>query len=171
MTDFLFYGDTGRSAAMRHELPIVIVDPFLLGIVGGRLHVLASPIERTRIEEAAPDAVLHHIADLGWRELRETGIGLHELELELTSRAASAMGVGEAGVDPEMPVAVADRLRADGVVLHPDYDAVTARRRAKSAAELDGMRRAQAAAEAAMSAAAAMLREAVPDGDRLTHDS
>jgi hypothetical protein len=36
MTDFLFYGDTERSAAMRHELPVSIGDPFLLGIVGGQ---------------------------------------------------------------------------------------------------------------------------------------
>jgi MFS family permease len=33
MTDFLYYGDTGRYAAMRHELPIAILDPFLLGVV------------------------------------------------------------------------------------------------------------------------------------------
>jgi hypothetical protein len=39
----LFYGDTARSAAMRHELRVAIGDPFLLGIVDGRLHVEASP--------------------------------------------------------------------------------------------------------------------------------
>ena len=78
------------------------------------------------------------------------------------------MGIREAIVDPQMPVAVADRLRADGFVLTPDQDAVAARRRVKSEAELAGIRRAQAAAEAGMSAAAALLREAVPDGDRLT---
>ena len=56
-----------------------------------------------------------------------------------------------------MPVAVADRLRADGIVIQPDDRAVAARRRVKSAAELDGIRRAQAAAEAGMRAAAALL--------------
>ncbi|HEV3408446.1 MAG TPA: M24 family metallopeptidase, partial [Gaiellaceae bacterium] len=83
------------------------------------------------------------------------------------SRAAAAMGVREAVVDPEMPVAVADRLRADGITLRPDHETIAARRRAKSGAELAGIRRAQAAAEAGMSAAAAMLRKAVPNGDRL----
>jgi Xaa-Pro aminopeptidase len=167
MTDFLFYGDTERSAAMRHELPVSIGDPFLLGIVGGQMHVMASPLERTRIDAAAPDAVLHDIADLGFYELLESGIGDHELDLELTSRAATAMGVTEAVVDPEMPVAVADRLRADGLVLHPDHEAIAARRRVKSAAELAGIRRAQAAAEAGMGAAVTVLRQAVPDGERL----
>jgi Xaa-Pro aminopeptidase len=152
---------------MRHELPISIGDPFLLGIVGGRMHVMASTLERTRIAAAAPDAVLHDFAELGFYELLESGMSFNELELELTSRAARAMGVGEAIVDPEMPVVVADRLRADGLVLDPDHEVIAARRRVKSAAELAGIRRAQAAAEAGMSAAAALLRQAVPHGERL----
>ena len=167
MADFLFYGDTERSAAMRHELPLTIVDPFLLGIVGGRMHVMASPLERTRIAAAAPDAVLHDIADLGFYELVESGMGTSELELELSSRAAAAMGITEAVVDPEMPVAVADRLRSDGIGIQPDHETIAARRRAKTAAELAGIRRAQTAAEAGMSAAATVLSQAVPDGDRL----
>ncbi len=167
MTDFLFHGDTERSAAMRHELPVSIGDPFLLGIVGGRMHVMASSLERTRIATAAPDAVLHDLAELGFYEWLESGMSDHELDLELTSRAAAAMGVGEAVADPEMPVAVADRLRSDGIVMHPDHEAIAARRRVKSAAELAGIRRAQDAAEAGMSAAAALLRQAVVDGERL----
>ena len=168
MTDFLFYGDTERSPAMRHELPVRIIDPFLIGIVDERMHVLASPLERARIEAGAPEAVLHDMADLGLYELLESGMSFHELDVELASRAAAAMGVREALADPAMPVAVADRLRADGIALKPDHEAIAARRRAKSAAELEGIRRAQVAAEAGMSAAAGVLREAVVDGDRLT---
>lgn len=167
MTDFLFHSDTERSAAMRHELPVSIGDPFLLGIVGGRMHVMASTLERTRIAAAAPNAVLHDLAELGFYELLESGMTSNELDMELASRAAAAMGVGEAIVDPEMPVAVADRLRADGIVLRPDHEAIAARRRVKSAAELAGIRKAQAAAEAGMSAAAAVLRQAESDGERL----
>ncbi len=155
---------------MRHELPVSIGDPFLLGIVGGRMHIMASPLERTRIAAVAPDAVLHDVAELGFYELLESGMSHNELDLELTSRAAAAMGVGEAIVDPEMPVAVADRLRADGIVVHPDHEAIAARRRVKSAAELAGIRRAQAAAEAGMSAAAAVLSQAAPDDERLVLD-
>ena len=170
MAALLFYGDTERSPAMRHELPVTIGDPFLLGIVDGRLHVMASGLERTRIEAAAPDAVLHDYDELGFRELLESGMSRHELELELASRAAAAMGIREATADPDMPVAVADRLRADGVVLHLDEDAISARRRVKSAPELAGTRRAQIAAEAGMSAAAELLRRSDRDGDRLKLD-
>ena len=74
MTDFLYYGDTERSAAMRHELPVPIGDPFLLGIVGGQLHVMTSSLERSRVAAAAPDAVLHDLTDLGLYDLLGSGI-------------------------------------------------------------------------------------------------
>jgi Xaa-Pro aminopeptidase len=167
MTDFLFYGDTERFASLRHELPIAIGDPFLLGIVDGRMHVMSSGLERSKIARAAPDATLHDYADLGFYDLLESGMSRGDVQLEMTSRAARAMGVREAVADPEMPVAVADRLRADGIDLRPDHEAVAARRRAKTGDELAGIRRAQLAAEAGMSAAAAMLSRATPDGDRL----
>jgi Xaa-Pro aminopeptidase len=170
MTDLLFYGDTGRSPALRHELPVLIGDPFLLAVVAGRRHVMTNGLERERIAAAAPDAVLHDIADLGFHALLESGMKSHELDLELASRAAAAIGVREAVVDPEMPVAVADRLRADGLVLHPDPEAIAARRRVKSPAELAGIRRAQAAAEAGLGAAAGLLGRAVADGERLAVD-
>ncbi len=167
MTDFLFYGDTERSPAMRHELPVAIGDPFLLAVIDGRMQVAVSGLERDRVAAAAPDAVLHDFADLGFYELLKSGLSLHELDLELASRAAAAMGVREAMADPEMPVAVADRLRSDGLLVHPDHAAIAARRRSKSAAELAGIRRAQAAAHAGMSAAAALLRRATPKGEGL----
>jgi Xaa-Pro aminopeptidase len=167
MTDFLFHGDTERSAAMRHELPVSIGDAFLLVVFGERLHVMVNSLERARVTAAAPDAVLHDVADLGFLELLESGMSFHEIDVELASRAAAAIGIREAVADPEMPVVIADRLRADGIVIRPDHQAVAARRRVKSAAELAGVRRAQVAAEAGMSAAAEVLRQAVLDGDRL----
>ena len=170
MRALIFYGDTERSPAMRHELPVTIGDPFLLGLVDGRLHVMASGLERARIEAAAPDAVLHDYDELGFRELLESGMSRHELELELASRAAAAMGIRAATADPDMPVAVADRLRADGVLLDLDDAAISARRRVKSATELAGTRRAQIAAEAAMRAAAALLQRSDRDGDKLKLD-
>jgi Xaa-Pro aminopeptidase len=170
VSDLLFYGDTERSAAMRHELPIAIGDPFLLGVVDGRPHVMVSTLERSRVAAAMPDAQLHDIADLGFHELLRSGISRAELELELASRAAAGMGVRDAVVDPEMPVAIADRLREDGIVLRPDHERVAARRRVKSGAELDGIRRAQAAAEAGMAAATELLGRSVPAGEGLNVD-
>jgi Xaa-Pro aminopeptidase len=166
----LFYGDGERSAAVRHELPLAIGDPFLLGVVDGRLHVMASTLERDRIAEAVPDAALHDVRDLGFYELMDSEMSRDEMWLELTSRAAAAMDVREAIADPEMPVLVADRLRADGIELRPDPAAIEARRRVKTEAELAGIRRASRAAQAGMAAAAELLRRSEPDGDRLRLD-
>jgi Xaa-Pro aminopeptidase len=80
------------------------------------------------------------------------------------------MGVREALVDPDFPIAIADRLRADGIALTPDAEAFASRRRVKSAAELEGIHRAQRAAEAGMAAAAATLAAADVDGDSLRAD-
>jgi Xaa-Pro aminopeptidase len=167
MTDYLFYGDTRRSAAMRHELPIQIIDGFLLAIVDGRTHVMVNSLERQRVAAAAPGAVLHDVDDLGLRELLAGDLSFHQIDLELASRMAVKIGIRSAIADPELPVAVADRLRADGIVIQPDQRAIAGRRRCKSATELAGIRRAQVAAEAGMHAAAALLARSTADGERL----
>ena len=68
----------------------------------------------------------------------------------------------------DLPVAIADRLRADGIEVIPDEREFVRRRRTKTALEIDGVRRAQAAADAGMAAAAALLRAAAPQ-DAILH--
>jgi Xaa-Pro aminopeptidase len=73
--------------------------------------------------------------------------------------------VKQAVVPETFPTFAADRLRADGIVLQTDSDFFADRRRVKSAAELAGIRRAQAAADAGMAAARALLESAEPGPD------
>ncbi|MBI5103446.1 MAG: aminopeptidase P family protein [Solirubrobacterales bacterium] len=167
MPDLLIYADTERSAALRHEVPIAIGDPFLYAERDGRVAVQASSLERERLAEARPDAELHDIADLGFHELLESGMARSELELELAMRLVERLGVTDALVPAEFPLGLADKLRARGVSLTPDHDLFAARRRSKAPAEMEGIRRAQRAAEAGMAAAAALFRAAdVGDGER-----
>jgi Xaa-Pro aminopeptidase len=167
MPDLLLYGDTERSATLRHEVPLAIGDPFLFAEVDGRPAILTSALERDRIAAVRPDAQLVDYTELGFYELLESGLSRDALILEIVSRAVARFGVRDAFVDPEFPIAVADRLRADGLTLTPNHDIFADRRRVKSAAEMAGIRRAQAAAEAGMAAAAARFREAVPEGDAI----
>jgi Xaa-Pro aminopeptidase len=160
MPDLLLYGDTTRNPALRHEVPIAIMDPFLYAEVGGRPYVLTSPLERERLEKALPAAEFVDGRELGFLELLETGITRDQVDIELASRMAAQIGVREAIVDFAFPVGLADRLRSDGLSLTVDDEAVKMRRRAKSEAELAGIRRAQEAAHAGMAAAAALLRRA-----------
>jgi Xaa-Pro aminopeptidase len=170
MPDLLLFSDTERSAALRHEVPLLIGDPFLYGEVGGRAVILTGALERERIAGVRPDAEIIDFADVGFHELLRGGQSRDQIFLEMVSRAVAQMGLRDAIVDPEFPVAAADRLRADGVTLTPDHEAVALRRRRKSPDELTGIRRAQRAADAGMAAAAAVLRDAVPEGDTLVRN-
>src|SRR5688572_17966614 len=134
----LLYGDSDRSAALRHELRIPIIDPFLFGLIDDTPHVMVNKLEAERVAAVLPDARLYDLDDLGLQELRESGISHEELELELASRAAAAMGIREARVDREFPLWIADRLRADGVEITADPAAFEARRRAKHDWQLEG---------------------------------
>jgi Xaa-Pro aminopeptidase len=156
---FLLYGDTLRYPAVRHEIPLAIPDPVLFVDRDGERFVLTTPLEAERIGRVLPEAHVLAIDELGFFELLGDGMAADEAELETAVRALERWGVAEALVPRDLPVAVADRLRAAGLRIEVDGAAVDGRRRSKSAAELAGIRRAQSAAEAGMAAAEALIRE------------
>ena len=165
MPGLLLYGDTERSAALRHEIPIAVMDPLLFAEVDGRRVVLTSVLERERITRALPDAEVLDYFDFGWKDLIEGGMSFAEAARETVARVVREIGVDDAIVPADFPLALADRLRTDGIAVTVDEDAVEFRRRAKSAAELDGIRAAQRAAEAGLAAARDLLFSARPTED------
>jgi Xaa-Pro aminopeptidase len=176
--DVLIHADTHRSAALRHELPLGIIDPFDYFELDGRRVVVISSMEADRIKEAAPDVEIIDPYELGLDELIARGMQWHDLDPELCARAAARLGAKRLVVPAELPVAIADRLRADGIEIVPDEPEFIRRRRAKNASEVEGVRRAGAAADAGMAAAADLLREATPrdgllvvDGEPLTSEA
>jgi Xaa-Pro aminopeptidase len=161
MPTLLLFGDTERSAAMRHEVPIAILDPFLFADVEGRSAVLTTRLDRDRIAGALPGAELFDMFELGLKELIvQDGHSRTDAIREVVTRAVRRLGVKEAIVPGDFPLAIGDRLRAAGVSLVVDDAAVEARRRSKAPHELDGIRAAQRAAEAGIEAAAALLAAA-----------
>jgi Xaa-Pro aminopeptidase len=168
--DVLIHGDTYRSAALRHELPLGILDPFSYFEVNGRRVVVIAAMEAGRIEEAAPGVELIDPYELGLDELVARGLRWHDMDAELCARAVARLGTRRLVVPAALPVAVADRLRADGVEVVPDELEFIRRRRSKNAIEVEGVRRAQAAADAGMAAAAELLRTATARDGVLTHD-
>ncbi len=167
MDDVLIYGDTHRSAEMRHEVAVAVPDPFLYVEVGGRRHVVVGSMEQPRIAEVHPELELHGLQEFGWDELVARDAERADIELEVAVRACRALGVRRAAVPDEFPLALADRLRAAGLELHLERSLFERRRRVKSEAELAGIRRAQRAAEAGMTVAAELLRAARTDGEGL----
>ena len=170
MTTVLLYGDTVRYPAVRHEIPLEIIDELMLVARDGHLLVLTNVLERGRIAQAVPEAELLTFDELGLYELIGAGAEREEAILETVVRALERWQVTAAAVPPDLPVAVADRLRAAGVAIEVDDRAVAARRRVKSAAELEGIRRAQRAAEAGMAVARRLIKGAEARGDRLFHE-
>ena len=98
--------------------------------------------------------------DLGIDELRKAGLGMTTIRAELALRGANAIGITSAVVPETFPLWLADHLRANGIELTVDKDFFDDRRREKTGAELEGMRRAQRAAEAAMDAVRELLAHA-----------
>jgi Xaa-Pro aminopeptidase len=163
----LLYGDTVRYPAMRHEVPLEIVDEFLFVARDGRAYVLTNSLEAERISKLLPEADLLLIDELGFFELLGDGVPRDEAELETAMRAVQRWGIEEAVVPGDLPVAVADRLREAGIRVDVDPRALEARRRVKNPTELAGIRRAQHAAEAGMATAEALIRTADRHDGRL----
>ena len=165
----LIYGDSFKSADMRHAVPLGVPDPFLYAEENGSRHVFASSMEAARLSELGLFDVHVH-EEFGVDEMIESGLERRELTAQLALRAAGSLGLKRATVPENFPVWLADRLRADGVELDVDQGLFDERRRAKTEAQLAGMRRAQRAAEAAMDACRELLRRAEVSGDRLLLD-
>ncbi|HEX6020570.1 MAG TPA: Xaa-Pro peptidase family protein [Solirubrobacter sp.] len=145
---------------MFHEVPAGIGDPFLYLENDGRRAATVSVLDADKvskhgIEILEPDT-------LGIDELLESGLDRVTIEAELSLRAVRKLGIGAASVPPTFPLFVADHLRAAGIELTVDADEFVRRRRIKSPYELEGIRRAQKAADAAMGVAASLIRELRP---------
>jgi Xaa-Pro aminopeptidase len=165
----LIYGDSFRSADMRHAVPLGVPDPFLYAEENGSRHVFASSMEAGRLRELGLFDVHVH-EELGADELIESGVDRSELTAQLALRAVGSLGLKRASVPENFPVWLADRLRADGVELVVDQELFDDRRRAKTETQLAGMRRAQRAAEAAMDVCRELLRRAEVRGAELLLD-
>lgn len=169
MTDILISADTIRSPEMRHEVPVLVPDPFLYVERDGERHVVITPYEVERVE-GLDGLRPHPLEAFGWDELVAQGLPMEQVELETYVRAAKELGVRSAVVPPTFPLELADRLRAEGIELRPDGDVFVRRRRVKTKPELDGIRRAQRGAEAAMDAARELFRRAEEKGGALVVD-
>ena len=159
----LIVGDTHRTPELRHEVPIGILDPFVYAEVDGRRVVAINSMEAARIESLGTTLELRSLEEFGADQLRRSGLDVHTFANELTLRIVRGLGVARASVPRGFPLGVADALRADGIELTVDQKLFDDRRRVKSEHEIAGIRRAQKASHAAMTAALDLLRRSEPD--------
>ena len=177
MPDVLIYGDTVRHPELRHEVPLMLGDPFLYAEKDGRKHIVITDFEWPRIQEAGVDAELISPFALGLDELLDSGKKYWQISLEMALRGVQRIGVTKVTVPHTFPLLLANVLRENGVEVTPDREFFDGRRRVKNEAELAGIRRAQRAAEAGMDAARDLFRRAqqsngslLVDGEPLTSE-
>jgi Xaa-Pro aminopeptidase len=166
--DVLIYADSMSNAAMRHEVPVPVPDPFLYIERNGDRHAVVTSFEISRLKPLGITA--HPYEEYGYDELLAQGLPRREVVLQALERAVEQLGLKEAVVPSDFPLLLADRLRAKGVALTADYEHFAERRRVKNQAELEGIRKAQRGTEAAMAAAREMLREAEASNGTLNLD-
>jgi Xaa-Pro aminopeptidase len=152
----LIYGAPELSADLFHAVPVGIIDPFLYLESGDRKAATVSVLDAVKVREMGVEVLDPYV--LGRDELLQQGLPPHEIENELAARACRVAGIRSAAVPPEFPVSIADHLRSGGVEINVDADLFVTRRRTKSGVQLEGIRRAQKAADAAMGRAAELIR-------------
>jgi len=169
VADVLIFADSVVSPEMRHAVPILIPDPFLYVEKDGKRFTVSTAFEVARIAELGIEA--RPWEDFGYDELIAQGLPREEIVwLHVNLDVCRELGVDNAIVPRSFPVSVADHLRANGIELKPDHGYFSGLRRVKNDAELAGIRRAQKAAEAGMSAARALLARAEPSNDHVNVD-
>jgi Xaa-Pro aminopeptidase len=174
--DVLIFADSVTSPEMRHEVPVVIPDPFLYAEKDGKRYVVSAAFEVDRVKEIGIEASPWE--HYGYDELIATGLPREEIVWKhVNLNACRELGITDTVVPRSFPTLAADHLRENGITLEPDHKFFADRRRVKNEAELEGIRKAQKAAEAAMGAARDLIFRAEPsnggvkvDGETLTSE-
>ena len=169
MTTYLLHDTPLTSAELRHEIGEPIMDPVTFIEHDGRRIVIGTPLEES-IFETREDVVdeFWNVDELGWQDLiRDQSLPRYLQEPEIVLRALRKLGATQVSVPPAFPVLLSDYLRGGDIKLHVDPDVWAQRRRRKTPWELEGVERAQRAADTAMLTAARMLRDAEPTRDGL----
>jgi Xaa-Pro aminopeptidase len=159
--DVIIFGDTVRSPELRHEVPITVPDPFVYVERNGTRTVFVGSLEIPRLQDMAGLEVVP-LEELGLDELVEQGYSWHDMTPQLVLRACLASNVDSAVTPRDFPLGLADFLRANEIEIEARGELFDERRRVKTAAELDGIRRCQRASERAMAAIRERLRGGGP---------
>lgn len=162
MPDVLLIGDSERSTELRQEVGVPVGDPFVYAEVDGRRVAIVWSIEGERIAEVEPGIEIVPSESFTVEDIIEEVDDVYDVWPAQCVRYVRSLGLRSAVVPGTFPLGVAEALRADGVELTVDQGHFDDRRRVKSPRQLDGIRAAQAAAEAGMAAVAAALRRSQP---------
>ncbi len=162
MTTYLLVDDSLRSYELRHEIEVGVGDPVIFIEHDGTRILVGSILEQSTFDKR--DDIIDRFwtfNELGIEELvKNESFPKESMIEELAVRALERLGVFEVSVPPGFKLATADYPRDKGIEIRVDVEDWKMRRRRKAPWEIEGIERAQRAADTAMLAAARMLREA-----------
>jgi Xaa-Pro aminopeptidase len=159
----LIHADSLLDANMFVATGITVGDPFTYLEAGDRRIIVTNQLEADLVRRESTANEIWMVDEFGGRDLVLDGWPLDEAQMETVRRMLERAGLAAAAVPPNFPLALADYLRGKGITLTPDRVLFTSRRRHKDADELQGVRAAQRATEAAFDAARGMIGSASPD--------
>jgi len=145
-------------------------DPFVT-LYDGEVHLLvARSLEYGRAKREARAATVERDVDFGFGDLAGE-YGAREARDRVLARVLSAYDVESVAVPPRFPTRTADGLRGQDVTVTAEDDGVVTEIRAtKTEAEIEHIRAAQRANEAAMAHAEELLAGAEAEDGQLVHD-
>jgi Xaa-Pro aminopeptidase len=154
----------GTNSDQRYLAGFGAPDPFHT-LYTGRIHLLVSSLEYGRAKRQSRADNVERLADYDYHEKVEE-YGLGDAKHRVVAEFLDAHHVESVAVPSRFPARAADCLRDLDVAVQPEAESVvTGIRAAKTEAEVDHIREAQRANEAAMATAERLLREAdVEDG-------
>jgi Xaa-Pro aminopeptidase len=152
MPDIVILADTLRSAEMRRELPLAMVDPAIYIERDGQRKAWVTGFELERVSGFTGLQSVG-LEELGLDELTANGMShqdaIHQVAVV---RACQAAGVTDAVVPRNFPLEAAQAMTEAGIRVRADGASFDRRRRAKTPLQVDGIRRAQRSCEQAMEA-------------------
>jgi Xaa-Pro aminopeptidase len=145
-------------------------DPYLTLYDGSVRLLFARSLEYGRAKKESRAATVERFVDYDYQSLLDDH-GRESAGDHARAAFCAAYDVDSVAVPPRFPVSTADGLREQGIEVVVDRSgAVTELRATKTDEEIDHVRTAQRANEAAMSAAEDLLRVATVEDGRLLHD-
>ena len=159
----------GEDASQQYLSGFTAPDPFVT-LYTGDTHLLVSVLEYGRAARTARADTVERHSEFDHRELVEE-YGRTEGGHRTLAAFLGSHGVESVAVPDSFPLGTADGLRDLGVAVEADYDAVVADiRETKTDEEVDNIREAQRANEAAMARAEELLAGADVEDGVLWHE-
>ena len=164
---YLVYGDA-MDVEMRHRVPCDARGPFMLvHMPDDGDHVVCRAAQASHVRAGRPDIGVLTLEELGVERFAMELRDRRAAELYCYSEACGRLGVkGVVAVPVSFPAQILDFLRGRGLGVKVDEPFFSFARRAKTAAEFEGVMRAQRALEHAMAMVSDALGRAVAQDGR-----